>query len=75
MRAADLVRMLNQIAANQPRGEPEAAAEAVAEHVRAFWEPRMRRDLAAHLSAGGEGLSEVARAGAERVAAREATAA
>ena len=70
MQAADLVRMLNQIAANQPGGADGAAA--TAEHVRLFWDPRMRADLAALLAAGGEGLSPAARAAAERIAAEAA---
>ncbi|MFM2329751.1 MAG: hypothetical protein RLZZ494_1854 [Pseudomonadota bacterium] len=28
----------------------------IAQHIEKFWEPRMRRALAAHLAAGGEGV-------------------
>jgi formate dehydrogenase subunit delta len=56
-----LVAMANQIAAffaTQPHADP--AAE-VAAHLRAYWDPRMREAIAAHLAAGGEGLSPLAR--------------
>lgn len=67
--AARLVRMANQIAtffASQP-GDAQAAE--VAGHLRAFWEPRMVRALLQHLDEGGEGLSPLAREGAERLRA------
>ncbi len=42
---ADLVRMANQIAANF-RHHPQAQAAAeVADHIRRFWPPLMRREL------------------------------
>lgn len=52
---AGLVRMANQIAANLAH-EPDPA-RATADHMRLFWDPRMRRALLAH---NGEGLSKVA---------------
>ncbi|MDK9697835.1 MAG: formate dehydrogenase subunit delta [Siculibacillus sp.] len=63
-----LVTMANQIAGffAAQRGD---AARAAADHIVANWDPRMRAGLAAHVAAGGEGLSEVARAAADLVAA------
>jgi formate dehydrogenase subunit delta len=58
--AEKLVRMVNQVAAffaSQPEGERETG---VAEHVRSFWTPAMRRDVYAHLDAGGAGLDPLA---------------
>ena len=49
----NLVRMLNQIAANMAH-EPDPAG-AVADHVALFWDPRMKRLIHAH---GTDGLSE-----------------
>lgn len=51
-----MITMANQIAtffATQP-GEDQA--ERVAAHINDYWEPRMRRQLLAHLSEGGDGL-------------------
>ena len=51
-----LVRMANQIAAFF-RSQGEASAPAmVADHLRKFWDPRMRAAIVAHLESGGEGL-------------------
>ena len=51
-----LIYMVNQIARNlttQAEGDP---AIAVADHVAAFWDPRMRSMIDAHWGAGGSGL-------------------
>ena len=67
MDTAKLVTMANQIAGffAAQRGEP---AESAAAHIAANWDPRMRAGLAAHLAAGGEGLSPIAREAAEILA-------
>ncbi len=51
-----LVYMANQIARNLAT-EPDAV-KATAEHIRAFWDPRMKAELLAN----GDGLSPVAAA-------------
>ena len=38
-----------------------AAVAAVAGHLQRFWDPRMRRQIVAHVAAGGAGLSDLAR--------------
>ncbi|MGC8519638.1 MAG: formate dehydrogenase subunit delta [Steroidobacteraceae bacterium] len=68
-----LVKMANEIseffAAESP---PPQAAEDVAQHLRRFWEPRMRRQIIAYVRAtSGAGLSELARRGIETLAAAE----
>lgn len=63
-----LVAMANDIAgffASEP--DPEVAAEQVANHLRRFWEPRMREAIRRHLASGGAGLSALARQGVERL--------
>jgi formate dehydrogenase subunit delta len=51
-----LVYMANQIGKFfQSQGHDQAVA-GVAEHIRKFWDPRMRRGIFAHLDAGGAGL-------------------
>jgi formate dehydrogenase subunit delta len=57
---ADLVRMANQIAANQSYLPPEQAAAAVAKHMRSFWTPTMRRELEAAVDDGTAVLDDVA---------------
>jgi formate dehydrogenase subunit delta len=51
-----LVAMANDIAAFFDGESPETAAESVRSHLVKFWEPRMRREIAAHVAAGGAGL-------------------
>ncbi len=52
-----LVTMANQIGAffaSQRHGDP---AIGIADHIRKFWDPRMRQAIAAHAAHGGEGLN------------------
>jgi formate dehydrogenase subunit delta len=50
------VRLANEIAAQFRHREQAAAAREIAEHMRAFWDPRMRALLVADAAAGHEGL-------------------
>jgi len=43
---------------------PERAAEGVRNHLRSYWETRMRAALLAHIEAGGHGLAPQVVAGA-----------
>lgn len=68
MNVERLVAMANDIAAffaSEP--DPQAAAEQVANHLRRFWEPRMRQAIRRHLETGGTGLSALARQGVLRL--------
>jgi formate dehydrogenase subunit delta len=59
-----LVTMANQIADFFTTSDPDRndAVTATAHHLRSFWDPRMRREIVAHLAnRGGEGLSDIAR--------------
>jgi formate dehydrogenase subunit delta len=61
----NLVRMVNRIGHfYESYPDRDEAIDGVAVHIRKFWEPRMRRQLYAHLdgAAAGEGLSELVRA-------------
>jgi len=62
MKADRLVHMANQIAdffAAYPR---EQAVAGVADHLRKFWDPRMRAALIAYAQGGGPGLRDLAAA-------------
>lgn len=60
MSANKLVHMANQIA-DFFRSQPaDAAVSGACEHIRSFWSPVMRRQIYAHLDAGGQGLSPLA---------------
>ena len=59
----NLIRMANRIGQFfEAMPDSAEAAREVAQHLRKFWEPRMRRELLAHLDAtGGEGLRPLVR--------------
>ena len=56
-----LVKMANQIEMFF-RNEPVRAdaVKAVAKHIQASWEPRMRKEILAYVQAGGAGLGSIA---------------
>ena len=61
MHIESLVKMANQIGTFfEAMPDRAAALGEMAQHIRRFWEPRMRRELLAHVDSGGEGLSHVA---------------
>jgi formate dehydrogenase subunit delta len=63
-----LVAMANDIAAFFDADPDKAvAAEGVRFHLTRFWDPRMRRQIIAHVGAGGAGLSPTARAAVEKL--------
>lgn len=51
-----LVYMANQIGKFFNSQGRDKAVPGIAEHIRKFWDPRMRRTIMAHLHAGGAGL-------------------
>jgi formate dehydrogenase subunit delta len=56
----NLVHMANRIGEFfQAMPDREEAASEIAQHLRKFWEPRMRRELLLHLDAGGAGLAAI----------------
>lgn len=53
-----LVYMANQIGTFFKSQGPDAAVAGTADHIRKFWDPRMRAAIFAHLDAGGAGLDD-----------------
>jgi formate dehydrogenase subunit delta len=71
MNIEHLVRMANDIAdffAAEP--SEEEAVRGVLNHFTRYWEARMRAQIVEHYHAGGEGLSEIARAAVARLEGR-----
>ena len=57
-----LIKMANEIGSFfSGESAPGQAPRDVAGHLKRFWEPRMRREIVAHLARGGAGLTDVAR--------------
>lgn len=69
-----LVYMANQIGrffASQRDREPVAG---IVDHIRKFWEPRMRQEIVAHLEErGGAGLDPLPREAIARLSEEEST--
>jgi formate dehydrogenase subunit delta len=51
-----LIYMANQIGKFFQSQGHDRAVPGIAEHIRKFWDPRMRSAIQAHLDAGGSGL-------------------
>jgi formate dehydrogenase subunit delta len=55
-----LIYMANQIGKFFASQGQDQAAAGTADHIKKFWDPRMRAAIDAHLKAGGAGLDPVA---------------
>jgi len=66
---AKLIYMANQIATFFVSQDQATAAEKTAEHLKKFWDPRMRKGIIADLDAGGAGLEPKVRAAVEKLRA------
>ena len=70
MRAERLVSMANDIGSFFD-SEPDKtdAAQGVANHLKRFWDPRMRREIVTHYRDGGAGLDPLVRSAVALLAA------
>ena len=62
-----LIYMANQIGKFFASQGPQLAVAGTADHIKKFWDPRMRAAIIEHLQAGGKGLDPVVRAALERL--------
>ncbi|MCB1625299.1 MAG: formate dehydrogenase subunit delta [Pseudomonadales bacterium] len=60
MQVEALVSMINQIASFFAHEGEAQAASSIADHLRKYWDPRMRKAIVAHVEAGGAGLAPAA---------------
>ena len=63
----NLVRMAHQIAKNFAAYHPEKAVEKVYDHLKAYWEPRMKTALFHHIDQGHDDLPHVVKEAAKRL--------
>lgn len=61
-----MVMMANQIASFF-NSQPGDAPDRIADHLRDFWEPRMRTQLLTYIEAGGAGLNPAVEEAARRL--------
>lgn len=57
---SSLVRMANDIARQFGHLDHDKAVADIADHLTAFWAPRMRQELATYVAQGGAGLDPLA---------------
>jgi formate dehydrogenase subunit delta len=62
-----LVYMANQIGKFFASQGPDAAVAGTADHIRKFWDPRMRAAIVRHVEAGGAGLQPLVRRAIEQL--------
>jgi len=62
-----LTAMANQIGAFFRLQGEDAAIAGIEDHLRKYWDPRMRGQIVAHLRAGGEGLDPAVRSAVARL--------
>lgn len=69
-----LVKMANDISHFfQSDPDPASSVQGMVDHLRRFWEPRMRKAIVKHYQAGGEGLTDLAKEAVKRIAAEHAS--
>ena len=54
-----LVHMANQIAQFFSSYPHDEAVAGISDHIRKFWDPRMRKQILAHVAGGGSGLNDL----------------
>ncbi|MEN7526922.1 MULTISPECIES: formate dehydrogenase subunit delta [unclassified Cupriavidus] len=60
MHIENLVKMANQIGSFfEAMPDHDEALADIANHVKKFWEPRMKRAFLTHVDAGGEGVDPI----------------
>jgi formate dehydrogenase subunit delta len=62
-----LVYMANQISKFFASQGETVAVSGTAEHLKKFWDPRMRATIVRHLAEGGQGLDPIARQAVETI--------
>jgi formate dehydrogenase subunit delta len=74
MHIEQLVRMANDIGAFfQSEPSRDAAIHAIADHLKRFWDPRMRKQIIQHFNEGGDGLADLPRASISLLAKENAS--
>lgn len=67
MEPEQIVHMANQIALFFAGYPKEQAVSSVTDHLKKFWEPRMRRQIIQYVASGGGGLHELAEEAVKRL--------
>lgn len=66
-----LVYMANQIGKFFATNAHDEAVAGIADHISHFWDPRMRKQIYAHLDHGGKGLDPITKEALESLRAKD----
>jgi formate dehydrogenase subunit delta len=66
-----LIYMANQIGKFWTSQDRAKAPDEIAQHLKKFWDPRMRARIVAHLGGGGDGLDPAVRQAIQQLAAEQ----
>jgi formate dehydrogenase subunit delta len=67
MKPQHLVHMANQIALYFSSYPREQAVAGIADHLKKFWEPRLRQRIISYVAEGGQGLHELVPEAVKRI--------
>lgn len=67
-----LVYMANQIGKFFATSGHDNAVAAISDHIAKFWDPRMRKQIYAHLAEGGKGLDPLTKEAIEALQRKDA---
>jgi formate dehydrogenase subunit delta len=67
MESEQMVHMANQIALFFASYPKEEAVAGVTDHLKKFWEPRMRQQIIQYVASGGSGLHDLAKEAVQRL--------
>ncbi len=69
-----LVYMANQIGKFFASNGHDTAVDSISDHIAKFWDPRMRKQIYAHLDQGGKGLDPLVKEALQALESKDATA-
>lgn len=76
MHTENLVKMANDISAFfQSDPDRHVAVHGIADHIRRFWDPRMRKEIIRYMREGGVGLNDLAKEAIQQIDQETAAAA
>lgn len=71
MQSDRLIYMANQIGKFFATQDKSKASDAIADHLRKFWDPRMRKQICDYLDDGGKGLDPLPCRAVEMISAQQ----
>lgn len=71
MKSDRLVQMANQIGKFFATQGKSSAPDAIADHLKKFWDPRMREQICVYINGGGQGLDPLTHRAVEMISIQQ----